>query len=346
MNNLPENSINENTDGQKEQVPWWQRQVWGQDSLIEDLFSKSKKQEIPENILILHNRELMDLKVFAKTAASIANDKFSHPEFLLYVKIKYYLAKGIGEYQGLNDSVQLFQAAIQAKNSYFILDQTELRYRSSKQQEFYQYVLEILESEADKVKFREKVQAKLTEILPEIKTEEGKTILQSYAEELDRLAEYEFGLKLLTLFKIHKLGDYSILRTISDLVGSLQDKNVNDLKSLTSFVSNNYNVFEKLGNMIGINGQKQRPDIYALMIQYTILNYRHGLSYFNFEELVQVMRKWSHHYQEIIKIREEYTPQEYKLPPQFSEKLPGLDIYTKYKQSLTDPETGCSFMSF
>jgi hypothetical protein len=346
MNNLPETSMKTNVEIQNYQVPWWSRPIWGENSLLEALWKKFQKQQIPESTVFLHNRELMDVKVFAKTAIAIDSDKFSNAEFLQYVRLKCYLARGIGEYAGLNESVQLLQVAIEAKNSYITLDQTELRYRSLKQQELYNYVIELLEVEQDKNRFREKVQEKLTEILSYIKTEEGRTAMQSYAEELDHLAEHELGLKLLALFKAYQLADYSILRTISELVASLKEEDVNDLKSLNSLVMSKYNIFDKLGQIIGVKGKQHRPETYARMIQFIALTYRHGLSYLKFDELINVMRKWFKPYNAIIGIRGEYSSMQYKLPAEFCEEIPGVDIYEKYKKSLTDQNTGYAFISF
>lgn len=346
MNNIPETTIKPNQEAPKAQVPWWHRPVWGEESLLEDILSIFRKESIPESTVFLHNREFMDLKIFAKTAQAIDSDKFSSAEFLLYVRIKYFLARGIAEYEGLDESMQLLQVAIEAKNSYLTLDQTELRYRSIKQQEFYRYVLELLEVEQDKVKFKEQVQEKLTEILPDIKTDEGRTAMQSYATELDHLADHELGLKLLALFKAYELADYSILRTISDLVASLREENVNDLKGLSSLVMSKFNVFDKLGRIIGVEGKKNRPETYARMIQYITLTYRHGLSYMKFQELITVMKKWFKPYQAIVGIRREYSPKEYQLPTEFCEEIPGVEIYEKYKKSLMDQNSGYSFISF
>jgi hypothetical protein len=82
------------------------------------------------------------------------------------------------------------------------------------------------------------------------------------------------------------------------------------------------------------------------MIQFIALTYRHGLSYLKFDELINVMRKWFKPYNAIIGIRREYSSMQYKLPAEFCEEIPGVDIYEKYKKSLTDQNTGYTFISF
>lgn len=354
MNNLPETSVKTDLGQKQGDKPWWKRPIFGKDGLLTSLleklfgdsFAKFDKPSVPQNTIILHNREMMDMRVFAKTAMAIDNDKFTNAEFLLFVRLKYAVARGLDEYDGLNESIQLLQVAIEAKNSYITLDQTELRYRSSKQQEFYKFIQDLLKLEEDKTKFREKVQEKLLEVMPYIKTEEGKVAMQCYAEELDHLAEHELGLKLLSLFKAYQLADYSILRTISDLVASLKEQDVTNLKILSTLVMSKYQVFEKLGQIIGVGEKRNTPETYARMIQLITLSYRHQLSYIKFDDLLKVMRKWFGPYRAVVGIRGTYSPKEYKLPKEFMEPLVGVDIYEKYSKSLTDQKSGRVYIDF
>jgi hypothetical protein len=294
-------------------------------------------------VIALHNREIMDSTVFAKTAQSIDNAKFTQPEFILLLKIRYCLDRGIEDYAGLDQSVKYLQAAIEAKNSYILLDQTELRYRSSKQQEFYQHIQSILDMYQDREFFKESVHAKLLETLPSVKTEEGKTALQDYEKEIDRLSEYELGLKLFSLFKQYQLADYSVLRSISDMVSTFQEKDTMNSKVLSLLVVGKFETFSQLGKIIGLTGPKNTPDNYAKMLQYIALESRHKKSYVQFKDFISVMKKWMRHYQAILKIRQEYPPQEYKQPKEFSAEIPGEDLYNKYRGALTDKRTGHTY---
>ena len=313
--------------------------------ILRKLFQR--KPEVPELVEIVHNREMSAVGIFAKKAESIDSDKFSGQEFLMFVKMKYCLARGIEEYAGLDQSIKLLQGAIEAKNSYLTLDQTEFRYRSSKQQDFYQYVESLLASDyEDKAAFQARVAEKLLSTLPQVKTEEGKIALKAYQSELERLADYELGLKLLSLFKTYQLADYSVLRTISDILDTFREKQTLDYSSLVVLVISKYEVFEKLKNIIGVADNKNKPETYARMMQYIALTYRHGKSYAQFAELLQVMRQWYLPYRAILDIRQRYPRSSFKLPKQFSEDIPGVAIYDKYRKSLTDAKTGFTYVDF
>ena len=313
-------------------------------SAIEKITGKLGKEPVPETALALHDREVMDATIFAKTAASIDSEKFTRPEFLLLIKIKYCLANGIEDYAGLNKSVKYLQAAIGAKNSYLTLDQTELRYRSSKQQDFYQYISNLMKEGGDREIFRKNIHDKLLETLPTVKTEEGKIALQAYEREINKLAEYELGLKLFSLFKTYQLADYSILKNISDLVANLKEKDTTNFKALTLLVIDKFNTFESLGKIIGLSPQQNNPETYARMLQYIALDFRNKKSYDQFKELLLVMKKWLKPYQGAMKIRQDYPAGQYKLPKEFTETIPGEGLYTKYKSSLTDKRTGHSYI--
>ncbi|WP_107667039.1 hypothetical protein [Cyanothece sp. BG0011] len=346
MNKKTDTAITSLSSDSHKDVPWWNRSVIGEDSLVEDLLGKFSKQEVSESALFLHNREMTDLKVFAKTAEAIDNEKFGQEEFLIFVKMQYLLRKGINEYQGLYESLQLLKVAIDAKDCFISIDQAELRYRGTKQQEFYEFVESLLSDHENKAAFREQVHMRLADLLPQIKTEEGRTALQNYAKYLDQLSDNELGLKLLSLFKTYELADYSILRVISELIQSLGKRDLLDFKGLVALVRVNYGLFEKLQAIIGLSERQSTPETYGLMIQFIALANRHGISHLKFDELIKVMKKWYKPYQAVIGIRQEHPPSEYKQPKEFKEAIPGVEIYEKYKKWLTDKKTGMVFIDF
>jgi hypothetical protein len=346
VNKSLETSLNSNV---ADNLSLWSRPLTGEGSVVELILTKflQGKSEVPESVQIVHNGEMLAVRVFAKTAESIDSDKFSSQEFLMFVRMKYCIARGLDEYAGLDESIKLLQAAIEAKNSYLTLDQTELRYRSSKQQDFYKYIESLLVSDyEDKAAFKNKVAEKLQETLPHVKTEEGKVALKAYQTELERLADYELGLKLLSLFKAYQLADYSILRTISEMVDTFREKQTVDYPGLVALVISKYEVFEKLKNIIGVADNKSKPETYARMLQYIALSYRQGKSYAKFAELLQVMRKWYLPYRALVEIRKQYPTSSFKLPKQFTEDIAGVPIYDKYRKSLTDPKTGYTYIDF
>ncbi len=346
MTDITDKTISSNSESKTQEEAWWNRPVTEVGSLVLSLLGGSKKEEVSESALLLHNREMMDIKVFAKTAEAIDNEKFCNAEFLHFVRMKYAIAKDLNEFGGLARSIQFLQVAIEAKDSFISIDQTELRYRGSKQQDFYQYVEDELKNLEDKTTFRQNVTEQLDELIPKIKTEEGKEALKSYAKHLDHLSEHELGLKLLSLFKTYHLADYSILRIISEMIQKLGKYDLLNFKGLVSLVMVNYQVFEKLRNIIGVSAAQHKPETYALMVQYIALSYRHGLSYIKFDELLTILKKWSKPYYALTGIREAHPSTQYKQPKEFSEAIPGLAVYEKYKKSLTDPKTGMVYIDF
>ena len=173
--------------------------------IISNYQEKYGKPLVPEGSISLHNRSLKEITLIGNKAEKINDEKFGNEEFLLLVRIKINISKGTEGYKELNHGVELLQAAIIAQKSFLRLEQTELRYRSRKQQEFYKFVADNLtESDNDNIDreaFAQKVKQKQTEILPLITTEEGKAAIDTYVKEINVLSKYQLGLKLLALFK-------------------------------------------------------------------------------------------------------------------------------------------------
>ncbi|MGB5593580.1 MAG: hypothetical protein WBM32_09160 [Crocosphaera sp.] len=346
MNKNPDTSISSISPESHQDTPWWNRAVIGEDSLVEDLLGKFGKEKVSESAIFLHNREMTDLRVFAKTAEAIDNEKFGNDEFLIFVKMQYLLRRDLNEYQGIYGSLQLLKVAIDAKDCFISIDQAELRYRGRKQQDFYKFVESLLKDHEDKEAFRQQVHTRLADLILQVKTEEGRKALQSYAKYLDQLSDNELGLKLLSLFKAYDLADYSILRVISEMIQSLGKRDLLDFKGLVSLVMVNYGIFEKLRDIIGLSEKQSTPETYTLMIQFIALSNRHAISYLKFNDLMKVMRKWFRSYQSVIGIRQEHPPSQYKQPKEFKEAIPGVEIYEKYKKWLTDKKTGMVFVDF
>ncbi len=331
---------------------WWQKGIFSEKGLIGKWLHRwfghlfRTKEGISESTIFLYNRAMSDIRILGKNMQIIDNEKFGNDEFLVFIKIKYLLNKNLDEYAGLLQSIQLLQLAIDTKDSFIAIDQTELRYRGSKQQDFYQYIEELLANHSSTQSFRQNVQLKLSETIPQTKTEEGKIALNSYSKHLDRLSENELGLKLLSLFKAYQLADYSVLREISELVQSLNKRDLQDYQALVSLVMTNYSSFEKLRKIISVSDKNNNPETYARMIQYIGLSYRHSLSYIKFEELMGITKRWFRPYQTALSIRAAHPPHQYKQPIDFAPEFLGEDVYFKYLKWLTDKKTGTVYIDF
>lgn len=297
---------------------------------------KYGKPQVSEGSVSLHNRALKEITPIGNKAEKINNDKFGNEEFLLLLRIKINMFKEAEGYRGLSNCVELLQAAIIAQKSFLRLEQTELRYRSRKQQEFYQYVAENLEENIDREAFDKKVNQKQVEVLPSITTDEGRAAIDTYVKEINVLSKYKLGLKLLALFKQYELQDFSILKNISDVVEGLQGKDLISSDNLISPVLENYESFEKLGPIIGISEAESTPQAYARILQVIGLTNRHGKAYLEFKQLVELLKKWEKPYKNIMLVRKEYTEEKYSIPPEFKADIPGISTYQKYAEYLPD----------
>ncbi|WP_052055470.1 hypothetical protein [Myxosarcina sp. GI1] len=310
--------------------------IWGEQSFIRKYINyfrdKYGKPQVPTGVAFRHNKSLEELSAIGEKLAKLDNDKFDNKEFLMFVRIKIALNKKDIEYQILNNSAQLLKAGIVTQKSFLRIEQTELRFRSYKQQKLYNFVVENLTENIDRQEFLDKVEEKVTEILPLLNTEEGKVALQCYIKEINLIAEHEFGLKLLRLFKQYKLADYSVLKAVSDIIDCLKGRDLRDSQELVGMVIENFEAFEKLAPIIEVPQASREPKTYASLIQYIGLMNRHKKSYYDFSKLLKLLEKWLVPYQLISIIRNEYTVDNYRLPKEFKQDIPGEYVFKKYEE--------------
>lgn len=324
--------MNNNT----EEKAWWNRPLSGQDSLWDLVFSRQEKLEIPEDALTLHKNYMAEFKNIAVMCRSLDSQKFNGADFLFLLKIRSFLIKNVGDYQGLQNSADLLEVAIKAKNSFLAIDQAELQYRGLSQQKFYERIITLLSRSLEKEEFKTEVKQELKRILPDVKSDEGQEALQNYEKHLELLSENDLGLKLLSLFKQYSLTDYSILNRVVEIMATLEKETLTDSKLLVSLVEKNYEVFEKLAPIIGIQGNKLNQKTFVRIIQYLALKDRHGDSYQQFESLIITLKDWKKAYDCVSLLRGQYAPEEYNLPLDFKQDYPGLDIYRKYENYIEE----------
>jgi hypothetical protein len=252
---------------------------------------------------------------------------------MIFFKIKSYIALSIDEYANLDEVIEMLKVAIDAQNSFARIDSTESRYCSSGQQKLYTFVNSLLTQRLDPAVFKEQIDRKLVEVLPLLKTEEGKVALAAYVTEIGKISEHPLGLKLILLFKKYQLDDYSTLRSVSNTINLLESEDLLNLDTLMLLVMVKYDVFEKLGPIVGIEEKYNRPETYSKMLQYIGLKSRHEASYQKFQEFLLLLKQWEIHYKSIGNVREKYSAKEYRLPKEFSDLVPGMSLYQKYKDS-------------
>jgi hypothetical protein len=330
------------------ELPWYNRPWWGNNGLWK-LWLKNlglSRTEVSESSLFLHQRAMMNAQIFAGSAKAIDQEKFSQKEFILFAKIKYCITQNIAEYQGLDQKIKLLQSALKAQKAYAIIHQIELNYQGYQHNQLYQFIHRELQNYQDAETFCLKLYDQMSECLPEVKTDQGREGLQSYVKVLIDLAQDQLALGLFKTFKTQQSSDYLTLKTITDIIYHLSETEVTDYKHLLVQVMAEYDVFEKLQPMLKLSKKQSSPDIYARLLQYVALEYRYQESFPKFEQLLEIMKKWYKHYQTIIAIRQEYPAQQYQQPQEFTQNIPGFDLYLKYKNSLTDQKTGYTYIHF
>jgi hypothetical protein len=305
----------------------------GKHSFLNKISDRFRKPPILESDKFLHQRNFEKLAQLNNQAENLNADKFGNTEFMTFFKIKSYIARSIDEYANLDETIEMLKVAIDAQNSFLQIDSTESRYCSSSQQTLYKFVNLLLTQELDTTIFKQQVEQKFEEVLPLLKTEEGKVALQSYVEAVSKISEHPLGLKLLLLFKKYQLDDYSTLRSVANTIALLDSEDLLNLDALLLLVMVKYDVFEKLGPIVGIEEQYNRQETYAKMLQYIGLKSRHEAAYEKFQEFLLLIKQWEIHYQSIVNVRQKYVSTEYRLPKDFITEVPGFALYQKYKAS-------------
>jgi hypothetical protein len=305
----------------------------GKNSALAKLGDKLQKPQILESDAFLHQRHFEKLAQVANRAENLHADKFGNTEFMTFFKIKSQIARSVAEYTNLDNIIELLQISIETQHSFATIDSTESRYCSSSQQELYKYVNTLYEQNLEHEKFKELVDIKLQEVLPKLKTDEGRQVLQNYAKEATKVARHPLAIKLLMSFKKYNLTDYSILRNVSDTINLLDGENLLNLDGLMLLVMVKYEIFEKLGPIVGVAEEHNRPETYGKMLQYIGLKARHENSYEKFQEFLIEFKQWEINYKTVCNVREKYDPKEYRLPKDFTAEIPGAELYQKYQNS-------------
>jgi hypothetical protein len=305
----------------------------GKNSIWSKLGDRFQKPKVLESDAFLHQRSFDKLAEITNQAENINADKFGSAEFMTFFKLKSYIARSIDEYANLDEVVELFNVAISAQASFAAIDSIESRNCSSVQQEFYAFVTKSLTEGLEEVAFQAQIDLKFQELLPRLKTDEGRVALETYKQEAFKISTHPLAIKLLLLFKKYQLDDYSILRSVSQIISSLDSEDLLNLDSLLVLVMTKYEVFEKLGPIVGVKPEYNRPETYSKMLQYIGLKSRHEASFAKFKEFLIILKPWEVQSKTIRNVREKYNSNEHRIPKNFTAELPGLALYKKYKDS-------------
>lgn len=313
---------------------WWNRPVLGKGGLIDNIIHT--KEALPEEAWAERKRHFSDIYIYAKTAEAIDSNQFIEPEFVSYIKIKYMLDQGLGEYTGLKQSYRYLQLAISLKDLLLFIDQTELRYRGYKQQEFYDQVADLLGQGNDAEDFKSKLEPLAESAIAQTKTPEGQDALRHYVNNLQEISDNPLGLDLLNRLKAAELSDLSVLVNIAEMIRNIEIRHIHDLGRLTGIANRNIATFNKISQIIQVPQNKNNTRSFAIMIQLVALNHQYESRAIKFEELVKVLRQWLKFYSLIMEINNTYPSADYQHPPEFSQPVPGEAVYRKYLNILTD----------
>ncbi|MGL5035781.1 MAG: hypothetical protein ACRC6M_18495 [Microcystaceae cyanobacterium] len=304
------------------------------------------KPKVSESEKFLHNKAFNELRVLARGAIAVDNERFNKQEFLLFAKVQFCMRNGQKEYEGLAEYLKLFQAVLQAQKTCITLSQIEMSCQGSKQQRFYEFVNQELLNLDDQEVIKSQINNHLAEVSPQIYTEDGRLKLASYVQEMYELMEHPDAIAFFRKFKTTDLSNLQSIHKISTLIGGLREQEVTDLHTLIRLAMANYDDFEVLGEMIAMPEERRSPDAYGRVMQHMGLNNRYQESFGNFQLLLQKLQQWYKPYQTLIKIRQAHPVTEYRHPPEFGREIPGLSLFIKYKDSLTEQKIGYSYIDF
>jgi hypothetical protein len=289
------------------------------------------KEQVPENDIRQHRRDLTNLKYLVQKAENLDSEKFQNNEFSMFSKIKSYIAHNVYEYADLNAVVDMLNVAISAQKSFAAIYQIESQFHSKSQQDFYDYVTHYLnKEELDRIELKKKVLRKAEAVCGELKTEEGRAAIATYASEIVKVSENDFGVELLRLFKKNHMSDYSIIGKIGESIDRLDGANLVDLDGLMLMVLEKSNAFEKIGAVLDLKDEANSPETHRKVLQFIGLKKRYQASYAKFQDLLATVKEFHRYYQSITAIREKYPAKTYRIPVEFTVELPGLKLYKKY----------------
>jgi hypothetical protein len=289
------------------------------------------KEKVTESDIRRHRTSLTNLKFLVHKAELLDSEKFQNNEFSMFSKIKSYIAHNVYEYTDLNIIVDLINVAIDAQRSFKSIYQIESQYHSKVQTEFYEFASTLLADESiDRLQFKQLVLIKAEAICALIKTDEGKNAISTYAIEIAKVSEHDFGISLLRLFKKNHMSDYALIGKLGESVDRLEGTNLVDLDGLMLLVLEKSNVFEKIGAVLDLKEEANSPETHRKVLQFIGLKKRYQASYAKFQDLLATVKEFHRYYQTISEIREKYPANKYHLPVEFTIELPGLKLYNKY----------------
>ncbi|AFY38258.1 hypothetical protein Lepto7376_1944 [[Leptolyngbya] sp. PCC 7376] len=291
-------------------------------------------QPVPKSIIQFHHKTYRDLSTKAWHIQRIQLEKFDNREFVKFLRIKRDLTLGHGKYKGLNKAVKLLEVGLAVKDSFLLIEQTEMRFRSSSQQKFYKFIGQLLAKSYDKKKTLKLIRVAFKKISKKIKTNEGHLVMKDYVAALEIVVRHNLGLELLRAFKRSRTRYYTMLSNISKITKTIRKGDLSDLRKIAIIVRQNQADFEQLGKVLSLPSRLNSPNSYARMLQYVALKHRHQSSVRKFNELIKHLIAWESSFLTLSEIRREYTTKQYQPVDDFFSSVPAWTIYRQYQEYL------------
>ncbi|WP_233501244.1 protein kinase domain-containing protein [Acaryochloris thomasi] len=314
---------------------WWNKPILGKGSMTERIAGLVSQQTVSEPDILKHQQVIDSMTTLINKVQKLKSQQFSDPRFIDFVKVQSDLTRTAEDRNSLMLAAELLAAGIEFKDIFLDLQTTEARYRIAAAQKIYDAVQGLFNRNLEPAAFVAALNKKATEILADIETDKLRQAMQHYLSQIELLSQDKLRFQLFTLFKSSQEDDYSILQTAAELIEACKEGDSGNIEQLNRQIRIQYTGFEKLGRVLGIPAQKRLPETYARLIQYVALSDRYQQSYPRFRQVIVLLEKWHKHYRNAVEIRQRFNPDEYKLPKEFKQDLPGVEVYEYFREYVT-----------
>jgi hypothetical protein len=143
------------------------------------------------------------------------------------------------------------------------------------------------------------------------------------------------------------MSSYSAIRTINDLVTKFERMDLTDSNVLFPDIMLKIDALNQLAAIVGVPEIFVNPEGFVKILHFMTLETKQEDTARQFKRLVTMIGQWRPVYQRLQNIRRFYDPKEYRLPKKFCLKIPGEDIFAKYKALVPQiVETQQDFIEF
>jgi serine/threonine protein kinase len=289
---------------------------------------------VSEQVVAAHQQAMNSMTTLMRKVQKLDSPQLADPKLIDFARAQNYLTQTENSQNTMMQAAQLLRAGIETKDSFATFEATETRYLGADAQRLYDWVQSLLKQNPQSAAFLTTVKQQSAQMLAQIESEKVRAAMQTYLAQIEQLAQDQSCLRLLSLFMQSQEGDYSVLQVAANLLESYRTGTSDDIDALTRQIRVQYTLFEKLGRVIGIPAHKRVPETYAYLMQYVALGDQYQPYYTQFRQILVLLETWHRHYQSAVDIRQQFNPSDYKIPKDFKQELPGIEIYERYTSSM------------